>query len=81
MIAGGLDLFIENQDWPETRWFCSLLQEFGLVWHEHEDWLIITATRDNGMIVAVKVAPPALSGHGFVALTTLFVRETPIHSL
>lgn len=51
------------------------------MWHEHEGWLTIIATRDNGMIVAVKVAPLALSGHGFVALTIPFVREIPIHSL
>jgi hypothetical protein len=83
VIAGDLNLHLEDPRLPEVSDFRAILDQFGLAQHVAEPthqgggWLDVILTRDDCALVDLSVHPPTISDHGLVIASIPFLCETP----
>jgi exonuclease III len=83
VVAGDLNLHLEDPELPETMDFVHIAEQFGLVQrvseptHRQGGWLDVLITRDDCQLTDIAVHPPTVSDHGIVIATVPFLHETP----
>jgi len=83
VIAGDLNLHLEDLSSPAANDFRAIAEQFGLTQHVAEPthrsggWLDVVITRDDCVLTDLQISPPTISDHGLVTATIPFLHDAP----
>ena len=83
VIAGDLNLHLEDLTSPAANDFRAIAEQFGLTQHVAEPthrsggWLDVVITRDDCALTDLQISPPTISDHGLVTATIPFLHDAP----
>ena len=81
VIAGDLNVHLEDPLLPESTELTMILEQFGLKQHVAEPthhlggWLDVIVTRDDCQVMDIDIHPPTISDHGLVIACIPFIIE------